>query len=114
MSQSTFPHHYPGSVLRCVIETVVTVKAAWVKSQEKNYTKLQCLVAFSEVNVCLPTKSLKKGSICWGFFGGCYCYCFFCEGKDLESPFEKSFLIYFCLFVCLFVSVFRKSKGLSL
>lgn len=68
VSQSTFPSHYPGSVLLCVIETVVTVKAVWVNSQEKNDMKLQHLVAFSEVNVCLTSKSLIRGSVCWGVF----------------------------------------------
>lgn len=30
--------------------------------------KLQCLVAFSEAYVCLPSKSLIRGSICWEGF----------------------------------------------
>lgn len=102
MSQNTFPRHYPGSVLLRVIETVLTVKEAWINSQEKNFIKLQCLVAFSEVNVCSASKSLIRGSISWGFFWWLLLLIIFCEGKDLESFFEKSFL-FFCLFLCLFL-----------
>lgn len=92
VSQSTFPSHYPGSVLLCVIETVVTVKAVWVNSQEKNDMKLQHLVAFSEVNVCLTSKSLIRGSVCWGFFfGGCYCNYFLWGKRFGRFPWKKNF-----------------------
>lgn len=103
LSQTTFPCHYHGSMLLCVIETVVTLKAAWVNSLEKNFTKLQCLVAFSEVIVCLPSKSIVRRSICWGFLVVVVVNDDFLWGKGFRKFLWKKLFSFFCLFVCLFL-----------
>lgn len=96
------PCHYPGSVLLCVIETVVTVKPAWVNSQEKNY---EATVSGSFLrSLCVLTFKIsnKRVNLLGGFFGGCYCYwLFFVRERIWKVPLKKKFSNSFCLFLCL-------------